>query len=103
MYRVTTSSTTDITDEVNQTWKHAIPTVTESGNEEERDLDFLPDDMIIASVLLSLSSSVFTAIQVLTPSKLFCMQNKIWDLMSGHRFLELSHRRMSGEGQSTFQ
>ena len=30
-------------------------------------------------------------------------EEEIWDLMSGHRFLELSHRRMSGEGQSTFQ
>ena len=54
----------------------ALLIVKESGKEEERDLDFLPEDTIIASVLLSLSLSLFTAIQVLTSSVVvhFCME-----------------------------
>ena len=42
----------------------ALPTVIESGKEEERDLDFLPEDTII-TLVLSLRLSLFTVIQVL--------------------------------------
>ena len=79
----------------------ALPIATESGKEEERDLGSLTEDTIIASVWSSLSSSLFTVIQVSILSRLQHGE-EIWDLMRGHRFLELSDRRMSGEGQSAF-
>ena len=51
--------------------------------EEERDLDSLPGDTFIASVLSSLSLSLFTVIQVLTSPVPFCME--IWGLMTGRK------------------
>ena len=42
----------------------ALPIVMESVKEKERDLEFLPQNIIISSVLSTLS----TVIQVLTPS-----------------------------------
>ena len=36
----------------------ALPTAIESGKEKEKDLDFRPEDTIIASVLSSFSSSL---------------------------------------------
>ena len=42
----------------------------------KRDLDFLPEDTIIASVLWSLSLSSFAVIQVLTSSIHLCMESK---------------------------
>ena len=59
----------------------AQPTVTKSGNEKERGLDFWPKDTIIASVLLSFSISWFNVIQDLMSSKHFCIERKrsrIW-------------------------
>ena len=55
-------------------WGHRV-TVIESGKEDDRDLDFLPQYIIIASVtaLSSLSLNLFTLIQILTPSVHFCM------------------------------
>ena len=45
--------------------------------EGERDfLEFLLEDIIIASVLSSLSLSLFTVIQVLTSSVHFCMERR---------------------------
>ena len=41
----------------------AQSTVIKSGKEKERDLDFQPEDTIIASVLSSFSLSLFNAIQ----------------------------------------
>ena len=38
--------------------------VTEFGKEEQRNVDFLPEDTVIASVLLLLSLNIFTVIQV---------------------------------------
>ena len=40
----------------------AQPTVIKSWNEKERDLDFRPEDTIIASVLSSFSLSLFNVI-----------------------------------------
>ena len=50
--------------------------VKECGKEGERDLDFLPEDTIIALVLSSLNLSLLTVIQVLTSSALFCMERR---------------------------
>ena len=46
----------------------ALPIVIESEKEEERDLDSLTENTIIASVLSSLSLSLFTVTQALTSS-----------------------------------
>ena len=56
----------------------ALPTVIESGSEkeEERGLDFLPQDIIIDSVLSPLGLSLFTAIDILTSSVHFCMERR---------------------------
>ena len=84
----------------------ALPIVTDSGNKEERDLDFLPEDTIIAPVLLSLSLSLFT-VNVL--SRFWCHQYtsawRGWDLGSDERLQfpgAESHQHMSGEGQRAF-
>ena len=63
----------------------ALLIVTESGKEEERDLDFLPEDTITASVLLSCHpcSDVITTL----------LHGEIWDFIRGRRFLKL---RVSG-------
>ena len=53
---------------------YALPIVIEFGKGEERGLDFLPEDIIIDSVLSWLS--LFTVIQVLTSSVYFCMERK---------------------------
>ena len=37
-----------------------LPTVVQSGEKRERDLDFLPEEKIIASVLSSFSVSLFS-------------------------------------------
>ena len=55
---------------------YALPIVIEFGREEERGLDFLPEDIIIDSVLSSLGLSLFTVIQVLTSSVHFFMEWK---------------------------
>ena len=39
------------------------PTVIKSGKEKKKDLDFRPEDMIIASILSSFSLSLFNIIQ----------------------------------------
>ena len=52
----------------------ALPTVIESGKGKERDLDFLPEDTIIASVLSSLS--LFSISQDLMSSVHFCVEMK---------------------------
>ena len=68
----------------------ALPIVTDSGKEEERELDFLPEETIIASVVSSLSLSVFTVIHVLTSSMHFSMERRrSGNLTRGRRFLEL--------------
>ena len=70
----------------------ALPIVIDSGRKKERDLDSLPEDTIIASVLSLLKSlSLFTVIRVLTYSipALMHREEEIWDLMRGRRFLEL--------------
>ena len=54
----------------------ALPTVKESWKEKERDLDFLPEDMVIPSVLLSFSLSLFSVIQVLMSSIMFGIKRK---------------------------
>ena len=56
----------------------ALPIATESGKEEERDLGSLSltEDTIIASVWSSLSSSLFTVIQVSILSKDFSMERR---------------------------
>ena len=41
----------------------ALPTDIETGKERERELDFLPEDTIIASVLSSFRLSLFSVIQ----------------------------------------
>ena len=59
----------------------AQPTVIKSGKEKERDLDFRPEDTIIASVLSSFSLSLFNVIQDLMSSIHFCIERKrsgIW-------------------------
>ena len=55
---------------------HYIIVVIELGKKKEKDLEILPEDRIIASVLLSLSLSLFTVIQVLTSSTHFCMEGR---------------------------
>ena len=55
---------------------YALPIVIEFGKGEERGLDFLPEDIIIDSVLSWLGLSLFTVIQVLTSSAYFCMERK---------------------------
>ena len=52
----------------------AQPTVIKSGKEKERDLDFQPEDMIIASVLSSFS--LFNVIQDLRSSVHLCIERK---------------------------
>ena len=54
----------------------APPTDIKSGKEKERELDFRPDDAIIASVLSSFSLSLFNAIQDLMSSIHFCIERK---------------------------
>ena len=56
----------------------AQPTVIKSGKERERerDLDFRPEDTIIASVLSSFSLSLFNVIQDLMSSIHFCIERK---------------------------
>ena len=54
----------------------AQPTVIKSGKEKERDLDFRPEDTIIASVLSSFSLSLFNVIQDLKSSAHFCIERK---------------------------
>ena len=54
----------------------ALPVVIESGKEEERALDFLPEDTVVASVLTSLSLSLFAVIQVLTSSRHFGVERR---------------------------
>ena len=54
----------------------AQPTVIKSGKEKERDLDFQPEDTIIASVLSSFSLSLFNVIQDLMSSSHFCIERK---------------------------
>ena len=49
---------------------------SESGEEEERGLDSLPEDTIVASVLSSLNLSLFTVIQVLMSSVHFCKERR---------------------------
>ena len=59
----------------------AQPTVIMSGKEKERDLDFRPENVIIASVLSSFSLSLFNVIQDLMSSIHFCIERKrsgIW-------------------------
>ena len=51
----------------------AQPTVIKSRKEKERDLDFRPEDTIIASVL---SFSLFNVIQDLMSSIHFCIERK---------------------------
>ena len=46
------------------------------GQMPERDLDFLPEDTIIALVLLSLDLSLLTVVQVLTSLILFCIERR---------------------------
>ena len=77
----------------------ALPIVLESEKEEERDLDSLTENTIIASVLSSLSLSLFTVTPALTSSV-------HW---GGHPGLNEGPRisgvycHMSGEGPSAFQ
>ena len=54
----------------------AQPTVIKSGKKIERDLDFPPEDTIIASVLSSFSISLFNLIQDLMSSIHFCIERK---------------------------
>ena len=54
----------------------ALPTVIESGKGKERDLDFLPEEKIIASVLSSFSLSLFNVIQDLMSSIHFSIERK---------------------------
>ena len=54
----------------------AQPTVIKSGQEKERNLDFRPEDTIIASVLSSFSLSLFNVIQDLMSSIHFCIERK---------------------------
>ena len=54
----------------------AQPTVIKSGKEKERELDFRPDDAVIASVLSSFSLSLFYVIQDLLSSIHFCIERK---------------------------
>ena len=54
----------------------AQPTVIKSWKEKERDLDFRPEDTIIASVLSSFSLSLFNVSQDLVSSIHFCIERK---------------------------
>ena len=69
----------------------AQPTVIKSWKEKERDLDFRPENTIIASVLSSFSLSLFNVIQDLMSSIHFCIierkRSGIW--WGGCRLLEL--------------
>ena len=68
----------------------AQPTVMKSRREKERDLDFRPEDTIIASVLSSFCLSLFNVIQDLMSSIHFCItEEEVRDLMRGCRHLEL--------------
>ena len=51
-------------------------TVIKSGKEKERDLDFRPEDTVIASVLSSFDLSLFNVIQDLMSSIHFCIERK---------------------------
>ena len=64
---------TKVLDGVTQgnTENDALPAVTESWKEEERDRGILPEDAIIASVLSPLSLSLFNVLQDLTSSAHF--------------------------------
>ena len=62
----------------------ALPTVIESGKGKERDLDFRPEDTIIASVLSSFSHPGFNVI-----STFLHREEEVRDLMRGCRLLEL--------------
>ena len=55
----------------------------------ERELDFRPEDTIIASVLSSFSLSLFSAIQDLMSSIYFCIEEEVRDLMRGCRLLQV--------------
>ena len=79
----------------------AQPTVLKSGKEKERDLDFQPEDMIIASVLSSFCLSLFNVIQDFMSSIHFCIERK----RSGRvqTFGVESRQRMSDEGLCAFQ
>ena len=48
----------------------------DTGKEKERDLDFRPEDPIVASVLSSFSLSLFNVIQDLMSSIHFCKERK---------------------------
>ena len=68
----------------------ALLIVKESGKEEERDLDFLPEDTIIASVLLSFKFKFVhchPGFDVISSSTL--LHGEIWDFIRGRRFLKL--------------
>ena len=54
----------------------AQPTVIKSWKEKERDLDFRPEDTIIASVLSSFSLSLFNVILDLMSSIHYCIERK---------------------------
>ena len=59
----------------------AQPTVIKSGKEKERDLDFRPEDTIIASVLSSFRFNVINTF--------LHREEEVRDLMRGCRLLEL--------------
>jgi len=74
------------------------------GQMPEKDLDFLPEDTIIALVLSSLDLSLLTVVEVLTSLVLFCMERRPGVRWGAAYFWSWeSHWRMSGEGQSAFQ
>ena len=54
----------------------ARSTVIDSRKEKQRDLDFRPEDTIIASVLSSFSLSLSSVIQDLMPSIHFCIERE---------------------------
>ena len=60
----------------------AQPTVIKSGKEKERDIDFRPEDTIIASVLSSFSLSLFHVINTFLRR-----EEEVRDLMRGCRLL----------------
>ena len=71
--QVTIKCNTKVSDRV----RHGIRgSSSESGEEEERGLDSLPEDTIVASVLSSLNLSLFTVIQVLMSSVHFCKERR---------------------------
>ena len=78
----------------------ALPIVIES-EEEERDLDSLTENTIIASVLSSLSLSLFTVTKALTSS--IHWRGEHLGLNEGPWISGVeSHCHMSGEGPSAF-